>query len=81
MSFGRFLLAAIAGACALWVLIFFSATFSRGYHGTGVIYWDGVIGGRFSLEYLVMLYLPPLLMSVCSFFALRRPEGITDARN
>ena len=75
MSFGRFLLAAIAGACALWILIFLGATFSRGYDGTGAIFWDGVIGGQFSLVYLTMLYFPPLLMAVCSFFALRRPRG------
>ena len=75
MSFGRFVLAAIAGACALWILIFLGATFDRGYDSTGVIFWDGVIGGEFSPVYVAMLYLPPIVMAVCSYFALRRARG------
>ena len=78
MSFGHFLLAAIAGACALWILIFLGATFDRGYDSTGVIFWDGVIGGEFSLGYVAMLYIPPILMVVCGYFALRRSR-VTNA--
>jgi hypothetical protein len=75
MRLSRFILAAIAGACAFWIFIFLGATFDPGYDSTGVIFWDGVIGGEFSLGYLVMLYLPPLLLVACSYFALRRPRG------
>ena len=58
MRFGRFLLAAVAGACALWILVFLGATFDPGYDGMGAIAWNGVIGGEFRPGYAVMLYLP-----------------------
>ena len=75
MSIGRFLLAALAGACAVWIVIFLGATFDRGYDSTGIIFWDGVIGGEFSPAYVAMLYLPPVLFVACSYFALRRPKS------
>ncbi len=74
MMIGRFLLAAVAGACAFWILIFLGATFDRGYDGSGVINWDAVVNGRFSSTYFTMLYVPPILMATCSYFALRRSK-------
>ena len=71
MRFRRYLLAAVAGACALWIFIFLGATFDPGYDGMGAISWDGMIGGEFRPGYLVVLYLPPLLLVACSYFALR----------
>jgi hypothetical protein len=76
VTVGRFLLAAIAGACAVWILIFFGATFDPAYDGAGAIYWDGVVYGEFRAGYLAMLYVPPVLMVVCIYFAFRgRSQG------
>ena len=75
MSVGRFLLAFVAGACALWIAIFLGATFSPGYDGSGILSWDGVVYGQFSPAYLAMLYIPPVLLVLCGYLALRRPRN------
>jgi len=78
MKLGRFAYAAVAGACAFWIVIFLGATFDPGYDSTGVIFWTGVVNGRFEFSYVAMLYLPPLLLVVSSYFALRRRKDRKD---
>jgi hypothetical protein len=74
MSFGRFVLGVISGACALWIFLFYKMSFG-GYDSTGVILWSGVINGHFEPTYFAMLYVPPLLLAACLYFAVRRPSG------
>ena len=75
MSFGRFFLAALAGALLCYWAIFVMVA----YLGTGTLLWDGRAHDGFSPAYFASLYGPPVVATVFSYFALRtrRPDGVS----
>ena len=68
MSIGRVTLAFLAGvAFCYWAMFLFVAGGMA-----GEIYWTGNNHGTFIPGYLVSLYLPPVLVAVLGYLALRR---------
>ena len=64
-------------ALAYWLFLLISALGL-----IGEIYWDGNVGGQFEPGYVVSLYLPPVIVAVCAYFAVsRRPKSSIDVED
>jgi len=72
--FERVILGVGAAVCAFWMFLFYKMSFG-GYDSIGVIFWTGMINGRFQATYFAMLYLPPVLFVTCLYLALRRTRS------
>jgi len=72
--FERVILGVGAAVCAFWMFLFYKMSFG-GYDSIGVIFWTGMINGRFQATYFAMLYLPPVLFVTCLYLAFRRTRS------